>query len=105
MNRSKRYTDEFKTEAVKQIVECGYSVNEVAERLSVYTKTFYQWRSGQCGSSPQIKSSDEAEIVRLKTELDRATKERDTLKKAALAQAMLSRLSPCVVKLKPQNFK
>ncbi|MGK0499289.1 MAG: transposase [Oceanicoccus sp.] len=80
----KRYTDEFITETVKQIVEQGYSVNEVAERLGFCTKTLYQWRPDQCGSSPQIKSSDDqAEIARLKAELNRVTEERDILKKAA----------------------
>ena len=84
MSRGKRYTDEFKTEAVKQIVERGYSVNEVAERLGVCTKTLYQWRSDQHGSSQQIKSSDDQiEIARLKAELNRVTEERDILKKAA----------------------
>ena len=31
----KRYTDEFKIEAVKQVIERGHSVKEVAERLGV----------------------------------------------------------------------
>jgi transposase len=84
MSRGKRYTDEFKAEAVKQIVERGYSVNEVAKRLGVCTKTLYQWRSDHYGSSQQIKSSDDqAEIARLKVELNRVTEERDILKKAA----------------------
>ena len=30
---SQRYTDEFKTEAVKQITEGGHTVPEVAKRL------------------------------------------------------------------------
>lgn len=84
MSRGKRYTDEFKDEAVKQIVERRYSVNEVAERLGVCTKTLYQWRSDRYGSSQQIKSSDDqAEIAQLKAELNRVTEERDILKKAA----------------------
>lgn len=84
MSRGKRYTDEFKAEAVKQIVERGYSVSDVAERLGICTKTLYHWRSEKHGSSQQIKSSDDqAEIARLKTELNRVTEERDILKKAA----------------------
>ena len=84
MSKGKRYTEEFKTEAVKQIVERGYSVNEVAERLGVCTKTLYQWRASQHGSSKRIKScDDQAEIARLKAELHRVTEERDILKKAA----------------------
>lgn len=80
MSRGKRYTDEFKTEAVKHIVDRGYSVNGVAERLGICTKTLYQWRPDQYGSSQQIKSSDDqAEIARLKTELNRVTEERNIL--------------------------
>jgi transposase len=34
---SKRYPEEFKIEAVRQIVDRGYSVAEVADRLGVTT--------------------------------------------------------------------
>ncbi len=44
MSKSKRYTQEFKEAAVKQITERGYSVAEVAERLDICTKTLYHWR-------------------------------------------------------------
>jgi transposase-like protein len=42
MSKGRRYTEEFKNEAVKQITERGYSVTEVADRLGVCTKTLYQ---------------------------------------------------------------
>jgi len=45
MNKGKRYTQEFKAEAVKQITDRGYSVAEVSERLGISTKTLYHWRS------------------------------------------------------------
>tara|TARA_B100000700_G_scaffold195549_1_gene215203 strand:+ start:165 stop:323 length:159 start_codon:yes stop_codon:yes gene_type:complete len=45
MSKGKRYTQEFKIEAVKQITERGYSVAEVSERLGICTKTLYHWRS------------------------------------------------------------
>lgn len=32
---SKRYTDELKVEAVKQVTERGHSVGEVADRLGI----------------------------------------------------------------------
>jgi|TARA_R110001632_G_scaffold153168_2_gene270954 transposase len=35
----KRYTDEFKIEAVKQVTERGYKIVEVAERLGVSYKS------------------------------------------------------------------
>ena len=84
MSKGKRYTQQFKEEAVKQIVERGYSVAEVAERLGICTKTLYHWKASMRGSPQQIKSSDDqAEIIRLKVELMRVTEERDILKKAA----------------------
>ena len=84
MSKGKRYTNEFKREAVKQVVERGYSVAEVSERLGVCTKTLYQWRTDLHGSPQEIKSSDDqTEIARLKAELNRVKEERDILKKAA----------------------
>ena len=41
---NKRYTEEFKVEAVKQITERGYSVFDVAQRLGVTTHSLYGWR-------------------------------------------------------------
>jgi putative transposase len=38
-----RYTEEFKAEAVGQILERGYSVKEVAERIGVSTHSLYKW--------------------------------------------------------------
>ena len=41
--KDKRYTDEFKKEAVKQATERGYLVSEVAERLGTTTHSVYLW--------------------------------------------------------------
>ena len=41
MNKGKRYTEEFKKEAVKQVTDRGYSVAEVAERLGTTTHSLY----------------------------------------------------------------
>ena len=40
---AKRYPEEFKIEAVKQIVDRGYPVAEVAKRLDVTTHSLYAW--------------------------------------------------------------
>ena len=40
---SKRYTEEFKKEAVKQITDRGYSVADVAQRLGTTTHSLYAW--------------------------------------------------------------
>jgi len=50
MSKGKRYPEEFKREAVKQVVERDYSVAEVAERLGVCMKPLYQWLTDFHGS-------------------------------------------------------
>ena len=40
---SKRYTEEFKIEAVKQVTERGYSASEDATRLGVNSNSIYNW--------------------------------------------------------------
>ena len=49
----KRYTDEFKIEAVRQITEGGYPVQEVADRLGVTTKSLYDWKARYGKSSAE----------------------------------------------------
>jgi len=82
---SKRYTEEFKIEAVKQVTERGYFVGEVAERLGTTTHSLYSWMKRYVEPNPQAANrvDDQAEIARLKAELRRVTEERDILKKAA----------------------
>ncbi len=75
MNKGIRFTDESKREAVAQIVERGYAVSEVAERLGISTKSLYTWKS-QFAKSPRVRSEvaeQAAEIKRLKRELVRVT--------------------------------
>jgi transposase len=82
----KRYTDEFKIEAVRQVTERGHRVVEVAQRLGITTHSLYSWiqKFGKAKAkaySPEVEQS--AEVRRLKAELRRVTEERDILKKAA----------------------
>ena len=83
--KGKRYTEEFKIEAVRQVTERGYSVAEVAERLGTTTHSLYAWMKRYGEQSPrQVNKADgQAEIAQLKAELRRVTEERDILKKAA----------------------
>ena len=86
MSRGIRYTDEFKQEAVNQIVVHGYSVSDVSERLGVSTKSLYDWQ--RIFSKPRAKREADkdlqAENARLKKELKRVQQERDILKEAAV---------------------
>ena len=85
----KRYTEEFREEAVRQVTQRGYPVSEVSERLGVSSKSLYKWiRDSKV--SPEDKES-KSEIARLKRELKRVEEERDILKKAAAYFARESR--------------
>ena len=83
--KGKRYTEEFKVEAVKQVTDRGYSVADVAERLGTTTHSLYAWLKKYGESNPRQahKPDIEAENARLKADLSRVTEERDILKKAA----------------------
>ncbi|QGW15510.1 MULTISPECIES: IS3 family transposase [Leclercia] len=80
----KRYPEEFKTEAVKQVVDRGYSVSSVATRLDITTHSLYAWikKYGPDSSTNKEQSDAQAEIRRLQKELKRVTDERDPIKKS-----------------------
>jgi transposase len=90
---SKRYPEEFKIEAVKQVTDRGHPAAEVATRLGVSLPTLYEWLKRY--SLPEVERSElqgqAAEIRRLKAELKRVSEERDILKKAAAYFAKESR--------------
>jgi len=90
---SKRYPEEFKIEAVKQVTERGHAVADVANRIGVSQHSLYEWLKRY--SVPEAERSElqgqAAEIRRLKAELKRVSEERDILKKAAAYFAKESR--------------
>lgn len=89
----KRFTDEFKLGAVKQVTESGHPVAEVAVRLGVSQPTLYQWIKKFSMPEPERieLQGQAAEIRKLKAKLRRVTEERDILKKAAAYFAKESR--------------
>ena len=86
---SRQYTDEFKVEAIKQVIERGFTVVEVAARIGVPKHTLYGWVQAArkvarpSGGAVAAGASESAEVRRLKAEVRRLTEERDILKKAA----------------------
>jgi transposase len=81
----RRYTEEFKVAAVRQVTVEGHPVAEVAKRLGIAPKSLYDWKRVY-GESPEAAAeikAERAENQRLKKELKRVTEERDILKKAA----------------------
>jgi transposase len=75
MGKQDRFTDEFKREAVAQVVDRGYAVREVADRLGISTKSIYT--SQRLFSRPvkviQVVDAQADEIRRLTRNLERVT--------------------------------
>ena len=88
----KRFTEEFKVEAVKQVIERHHPVAEVAARLGVSGHSLYQWikRYSVSPAERAVAADQQAEMRQLKAELKRVTEERDILKKAAAYFAKIS---------------
>ena len=81
-----QYTAEFKIEAVKQVIDKGHSVVDVAKRLGIGEGLLYTWVR-KLAQSEQPLAGDikvlQDEVSKLKAELRRTAEERDILKKAA----------------------
>jgi transposase-like protein len=82
---AQRFTPEFKEEAVKQVIERGYSAAEVAARLGVSTHSLYKWVKAASPDHNEQKSQEllkaKSEILRLRSQMRRIEEERDILKK------------------------
>lgn len=67
MSKGIRYSDEFKQEAVNQVVVHGYSVADVAARLDISTKSLYGWMKSFSKPTKQRKEDEDlrAEVARL----------------------------------------
>ena len=68
MSSSKRYPEEFKVEAVKQVTEKCHSVAEVAKRLGTTTHSLYAWIKRYDPQQHKITESGDsvAELAKLK---------------------------------------
>lgn len=84
---NKRFSPEFKDEAVRQVVDRGHSVSEVSERLGVSAHSLYKWvravKPDKTDEQASALIEARSEVLRLKAELKRTEEERDILKKAA----------------------
>ena len=80
-----RFSPEFKEEAVRQVLQRGYSVSEVAVRIGVSTHSLYKWvrAAKAAGPANHELAATKLENAKLKAELRRIQEERDILKKAA----------------------
>jgi transposase len=93
--RYKRYSAEFKREAIRRSTEEGITDKAVCDELGISTRQFRRWRDelhvlGNEAFPGQGQSRDE-ELTVLKRELGQVKKERDFLKEAAAYFAKGSR--------------
>lgn len=87
---NRRYTKEFREEAVKLVKEGGLSIPEVSRRLDLPKSTIENWlkasragKLGEIGKQNRQLSDIEIELANVKRELAKVKMERDILKKAA----------------------
>ena len=80
----RRFSDEFKEEAVKLITEQGYKVSEASRNLDINASMLRRWqRELSPESDGSIDADDKAELQRLRKENKTLRMEREILKKAA----------------------
>ena len=87
-NGRRRFTDEFKREAVKLCKQPGAVVTQVARNLGIDHSVLRRWvqhaRDGALEMNPAkpLRSEAASELERVQRELRRVTMERDILKRA-----------------------
>lgn len=90
MSNQKRatYSEEYKLEAIKQVLEGSESVPEVATKLGIRANQLYNWMQshrlpGEIKAMINKQKELEAENKRLRREIAKLQQEKEILKKAA----------------------
>jgi len=89
MKRKRRkFTNEFKEEAVKLVLDEGYRVSEAARNLGIHENLLRRWKreyegGNKEGSDLGSPAAMQDELNRLRKENKRLKMEREILKKAA----------------------
>ncbi|MGD9849622.1 MAG: transposase [Nitrospirales bacterium] len=95
MEQRKKYSQEFKQEAVQLTKQAGGAISQVAKDLGLNAAMLGRWcrEAGRRGHKafPGTGTPQDQELVRLKRELALVTRERDFLKEAAAFFAKTSR--------------
>lgn len=86
----RKFSKEQKLEIVKQSLEVGSNLEDLAAQYKVHANTLYKWRreylqyegSSFPGHGNKMMSSEEQELARLKKQLREVELEKEILKKA-----------------------
>ena len=86
--KRRKYTEEFKTEAVRLVRESGKAIAQVARELGFSANLLYRWAGEERqaraqGTTRKAVLASAEELTRLRRENETLKKERDFLKRAA----------------------
>lgn len=89
MNKRKIFSDEFKTEAVRRVIEEGRTASSVGAELDVPRQLMGRWLkrarelSGEGVPKSRLAEDERTELERLRREVEQLKEEKEILKKAA----------------------
>ncbi|SMG62285.1 transposase IS3/IS911 family protein [methanotrophic bacterial endosymbiont of Bathymodiolus sp.] len=82
------YNLEFKQDTAKLVIEKGYSHQQAADSLGISLSAIGRWVRAERGPAVETKStstlSGQAELIKLRKEVEQLRMEREILKKAAV---------------------
>ena len=85
--KRRRFTAEYKGEAVKRLEESGKALQQVADELGVHANQLRGWRDERLAAgsaeAPARQKAEAAELARLRRENKRLEQENEILKRAA----------------------
>jgi len=90
MSKRKKYSKEFKLDAINLVLEQSYGITEAAKSLDINSNMLGRWikeyknEEGQAFRGNGVLTADQEEIRRLKAENKRLKMEKEILKKATV---------------------
>lgn len=80
----RKYTAEFKAEAVKLVTDEGYSISQAARNLDINANMLARWKQQLTGESAknQLPVDEQEELKQLREEVRQLKLEKEILKKA-----------------------
>jgi transposase len=86
-----KFTLEFKQDAVKLVTEKGYTHQQAADSLGISLSAIGRWSRAERGTANPTSTktatmnlADQAELIRLRKEIEQLRMEREIIKKAAV---------------------
>jgi transposase len=86
-----KFTLEFKRDAVKLVTEKGYTHQQAADSLGISLSAIGRWSRAErgptnpsCTKTATMNLADQAELLRLRKEIEQLRMEREIIKKAAV---------------------